>query len=222
MKISKTLAATAALSMALTLSACSNDDNKAAETSSATSSSSQANAQAPMPTAADLNAIVAIVTDPNAPIEEKQQTLQGEDVDPALFDQLVRSKQESGAEIVVVDPVLPGYTPNSVFATVNVTLPNNDPQVADDVEFVFEDGRWKLTRRWACTLLKFSVPQEQMPQMCLAEAAPPVNPPADAPAPAPEAEAPAPEAPAAPEVPAPEPPAAPAPEAEAPAPAPAQ
>ncbi|AZA11756.1 hypothetical protein [Corynebacterium gerontici] len=219
MKIAKTFAVSAAVSMALTLAACSNDDNKAAETSSSSaSSSSQADAQAPMPTAADLNAIVAIVTDPNAPIEEKQQTLQGEDVDPVLFDQLVRSKQESGAEIVVVDPVLPGYTPNSVFATVNVNLPESDPQVADDVEFVYEDGRWKLTRRWACTLLKFSVPQEQMPQMCLAEAAPPVNPPADAAQPAPEGEQPAPDAP-----PAPEAPEAPAPDAPAPdAPAPAQ
>ncbi|WP_123959923.1 hypothetical protein [Corynebacterium pseudopelargi] len=213
MKLSKTLAATAALSMALTMAACSNDDDKEAESSSSSTSSSKAAAQAEMPTAADLNAIVAVATDPNAPIEEKQQTVQGSNVDPALFEVLTRSKQESGAEFIVVDPVLPGYAPNSVLATVNVNIPEQEPQTADNVEFIFEDGRWKLSQDWACTLLKNSVPADQVPPMCIDEPAPPAPVEGEAPAPeAPAADAPAPEAPPA-DAPAPE---APAPEAPAP------
>lgn len=202
----------AAAGLSLTLAACSDNDSQSEETStSATSSSESAVAQ--MPTAAELNAVLATAVDSAAPMEQRVTTVQGgESVDPALFDTLSASQIESGAQFQVVDPVLPGYTPDSVLTTVNFTLPDREPQVAENVEFVNENGTWKLSQSWACTLVTNTVAPEQVPAMCQDPAAPaPVEE-------APVEQAPMPEAPVE-EFPAPEAPVEQAPVEEAPAPA---
>lgn len=180
--------------------------SSSAATSSSQASSAATSASAPQPTAEDLNAVLAIATDPNASVEDKIKTVEGGETAPELFETMTRSKQESGADFQVMPPVLPGYTPNSVLATVNFTLPDREPQVADNVEFIYEENTWKLSKTWACTLITNTVPPEQVPQMCQGDVPAPVPPPAGeppaAPAPAPgevppaEAPAPAPEAPA--------------------------
>ena len=53
-------------------------------------------------------------------------------------------------------------------------------QTADQVEFVYENGTWKLSKAWACTLIQNTVPPEQVPEMCADTGAG-----ASAPAPAP-------------------------------------
>ncbi|WJZ03133.1 hypothetical protein CFREI_09275 [Corynebacterium freiburgense] len=204
---------------AFTLSACGSlpgnipflggdsETSKTSAASSSASSSAASSANAPQPTADDLNAVLAVATNPDASVEEKIRTVQGGEAAPELFETMTRSKQESGADFQVVPPVLPGYTPNSVLATVNFTLPDREPQVADNVEFIFEDNTWKLSQTWACTLITNTVPPEQVPPMCHGDVPAPVPPPADAPPPP----APAPGEPGA-EVPPPppaEPPAAP-------------
>lgn len=212
----------------LVLASCSGhaENNNAAPSSQASSApSSSAQAAPALPSAADLNAVLNGATDPNLPIDKKVNTVQGGQQAPELFETMTKSKQESGANFTVVDPVLPGYTPSSVLATVNFTLPDREPQVAENVEFINENGTWKLSQSWACTLISNTVAPEQVPPMCHASAAPAPGP-APAPgAPAPGAPAPAPEpgAPApAPGAPAPAPaPGAPAPAPGAPAPAPA-
>lgn len=173
MKFSKTAAAACALAAACSLSACSGDDAKTdnpTTSSVAKSSGSASHAEAAQPTAAELNKILAVATDPNAPVEQKVKTVQGAETAPQLFETMTKSKQESGANFEVVDPVLPGYTPNSVLATVNFTLPDRPSQVADSVEFVNEDGAWKLSRTWACTLITNTVAPEKVPAMCQSEA----------------------------------------------------
>lgn len=171
MKLSTKVSKVAAVSMiaaALSLTACGNDDQPANKGTSATSAKSAPSkgAGAAQPTAAELNAVLAKATDPAAPVAEKTKTVQKGESAPELFETMTKSKKESGADFQVVDPILPGYTPNSVLATVNFTIPNREPQAAENVEFVFEEGNWKLSQSWACTLIKNTVTPDQVPAMC--------------------------------------------------------
>lgn len=166
MKLRTFGAVLATVGMSLSLAACSEDGADTAEQSTAATTSTQSAAVA-MPTAAELNSILATATDPAAPMEQRVTTVQGgESVDPSLFDTLSTSQVESGAQFHVVDPVLPGYTPDSVLTTVNFTLPDREPQVAENVEFINENGQWKLSQSWACTLVTNTVAPEQVPAMC--------------------------------------------------------
>ncbi|MDO5454585.1 MAG: hypothetical protein Q4F37_06290 [Corynebacterium sp.] len=170
MKLTKLTALVAAVAASTALAACGDDagseDTTTAEATSETTATETAVAE--MPAATDLNEVLTTATDPEAPIEERRQTVQGgETVDQELFDTMVASQQESGAQFQVVDPVLPGYTPDSVLTTVNFTLPDMEPQVAENVEFVYEDDRWKLSQSWACTLVTNTVAPEQVPTMCV-------------------------------------------------------
>lgn len=185
MKYPKIIAATAAV---LTLTACANGaetesesgagagDDTAQTSAPAGEGAATSGSDAPagqgagvaseQPSAADLNAVLAKATDPGVPQEEKVNTVQGGESAPELFETMAASKAESGAEFTVVDPVLPGYTPDSVLATVNFTVPNEPAQTAENVEFIFENGNWKLSQTWACTLIKNTVTPDQVPQMC--------------------------------------------------------
>lgn len=189
MNAHKLVAAVAAVGMSLTLAACSNDDAAENEGTSASeqTSAQQAAPVAELPSADELNAVLARATDSNLPIGERTNTVQGGETVPELFDVMAQSQQESGANFQVVDPILPGYGPNTVLATVNFTQPEQQSsQQAEDVEFVFEDGQWKLSQEWACTLVSNTLPPEQLPQMCQAPA--PADAPAEAPAEAPDPE----------------------------------
>lgn len=212
----KSIAVAAALSATLTIAACGNDDSSD-KTSESTSASETAPA-VPAPTAAELQEVLLRAVDPEVPTDQKLDTVVGGEEAPEIFDSLTQARQESGAELSVVDPVLPAFTPGNYVATVNLTLPEQEPVVMNDVEFVNQDGHWKLDQRWACTLVQNVLP-DQVPEQCHSV----LNP--DAPAPeaepvpeeaAAEEEAPAPEE--APAEPAPE--EAPAAEEAAPAPAP--
>lgn len=168
MKFSTTIAAATLLTVSLGLAGCSGDDKPATgsgSTAAATKSASKS-AGAPTPTAADLNAILTKASDPAISTNEKTQTVQNGESAPEIFDTMAKSKQESGANFQVVDPILPGYTPDSVLATVNFTIPNRAPQTAENVEFIHENGTWKLSQSWACTLIKNTVAPEQVPPMC--------------------------------------------------------
>ena len=56
--------------------------------------------------------------------------------------------------------------PNEVLAAVNFTQPDQGPSVAENVSFVHEEGTWKLSQSWACTLIRNTVTPEQVPAMC--------------------------------------------------------
>lgn len=170
MKLSKITAATAVLAAGLSLVACGNGEEETDTGSSTTAASSSATAAAPeLPSAADLNEVIAVASDPNLPTEQKVYTVQGGETAPELFETMALSKQESGADFQVVDPVLPGFTPDSVLATVNFSLPERDPQVAENVEFIYEEDTWKLSQSWACSLITNTVDPAQVPEMCLAQ-----------------------------------------------------
>lgn len=178
-KTRKFVAIVSAFGAAVTLAACSSDDSASNETSgTAVSSGAEQAPAAEMPTAAELNEILARATNPELPMEERTRTVQGGENAVEIFDVMTQAKNESGADFQVVEPILPGYTPTEVLAAVNFTQPDQGPTTAENVSFVFEDGTWKLSQSWACTLIRNTVAPEQVPAMCEAET------PEEAPAPA--------------------------------------
>jgi hypothetical protein len=219
----KILAAVTALGAGLSLAACSSDDDGGDDKAPAETTAQAA----ALPTSAELSEILNRAVDPNLPADQKADTVQGGDQATELFDVMTQSKQESGADFQIVDPVLPGVLPDTVQVSMNLIIPEREPQPVNGVEFVKEGDQWKLSTAWACTLIQ-NVAPDKVPPLCANADNPPAPEQAPAPegAPAPEdapapADAPAPEgAPAPEDAPAPEeaPADAPAPE-EAPAPA---
>lgn len=193
MNAPKFAVATLSFGLALGLAGCASDDATTVEETTATTSAAVETQAAPaapaaqLPTAEELNAVLQRAADPNLPIEERMHTVQGGETAPELFDVMSQSQAESGANFQVVKPVLPDFEPNQVLASVNLTAPDTEPTLINDVTFVFENGQWKLSQQWACNLVSSTLPPEQVPAMCVANA--PVAPqpvdPAPAPAPAP-------------------------------------
>ncbi|SER38419.1 hypothetical protein [Corynebacterium cystitidis] len=216
MKLNKICAIVATVGMAVGMVACSGDKTENGEATGAETVASNAaedaaaqESPAPeLPSAAELNEVLSRATNPELPMEERVKTVQGGETAPELFDTMTLSKQESGANFQVVDPVLPGYSANSVLATVNFTQPDQPTQLAENVEFVYENGTWKLSQSWACTLITNTVTPDQVPAMCHAGAPAPEDPAAPAQPPAAPAQPPA--APAQPPAAPAQPPAAPA------------
>ncbi|WP_314343166.1 hypothetical protein [Corynebacterium variabile] len=197
----RTIAAALAVSAALvvTVTACSSDGDEDAPTSSATSAPTTTQAQAPLPSAAELGDLLNRALDPALPVEEKAGTVQDGAEAGELFDQMTRAAQDSGATFAVVDPVLPGDTPEIALATATLTLPEQEPITVDNAEFVKQDGEWKISRAWACTLVGQVAEggEENLPAFCGGDPAPAPEAqeevPAEDPAPVEEAPAPAPE-----------------------------
>ncbi|RSZ62741.1 hypothetical protein EAH68_09210 [Corynebacterium hylobatis] len=187
MKLSKITAFVATLGAALALTACASDEDNGttATTATATTEATTSAASPALPTADELNTILARATDPTVPLEEKVNTVQNGEQAPELFEVMAASQAESGAQFQVVNPVLPGYTPDSVLASVNFILPENEAQPAENVEFIYENETWKLSQSWACTLITNTVSPEQVPEMCLDFSPAPAEDPAEAPAEAP-------------------------------------
>lgn len=173
MKAQRFAAALAAAGLALGLTACSDDAAENTDESTAPAEQASATEAAPaaeMPTADELNAVLQRAADPNLPVAERANTVQGGETTPELFDLMSQSQQESGANFQVVPPVLPDFEPNQVLAAVNLTAPGEEPTLINDVNFVFEDGHWKLSQRWACNLVSGTLPADQVPAMCAASA----------------------------------------------------
>lgn len=222
---------------ALGLAACGGGNTAAPTTESKTSSSAEPVIM--LPTRAELNDVLARLINPDLPIEEKALTIEDGDTAGDFFDIVTNSANEQEISFDVIDPITPGFTTKQAVAGVNILRPEEDPMLVDQVDFIYRDGRWMLSKEWACNLASTLDP-EHKPGFCLAPGETPPPPPEseeeapveeapveEAPAPVEEpAPAPAPEPPAE-EVPppAPEPPAEevppPAP-ALAPAPAPAE
>ena len=170
MKSFKLSAAVVALGAATALAACSSSEDADTENSTAAKPSGETSASqvasTEMPTVEQLNEILTKAADPNVPQEEKVKLVQGSETAPELFDVMAQSQAESGATFEVVDPVVPGLMPDSALATVNINTPDGQQQTADQVEFINEDGSWKLSQSWACVLVTNIVPPEEVPEMC--------------------------------------------------------
>ncbi|HIW92314.1 MAG TPA: hypothetical protein H9870_11715 [Candidatus Corynebacterium avicola] len=199
MKSTRLFAAAVAVTAGLSLAACSSDDDSDSNGSGdSTGTTATENAQeVEQPTAEELQGILDKAVDPALPTEEKVDSVEGGEEAAELFDVMTQSKEESGATFSVVDPVLPGVTQLEAKATMEMVLPDNEePVVIDGVQFVNDNGQWKLQRQWACTLVQ-NVAPDKLPALCDDVAAEQDAPAGEAPAEgAPAEEAPA-EAPAA-------------------------
>jgi len=200
----RTIAAALAVSAALVVTACSSDGDEDAPTSSATSAPTTTEQQDALPTAAELGDLLNRALDPELPVEEKAGTVQDGAEAGELFAQMTQAAQDSGATFAVVDPVLPGDTPEIALATATLTLPEQEPITVDNAEFVKQDGEWKISRAWACTLVGQVAEggEENLPVFCGGDPAPAPEAqeevPAEEPAPVEEAPAPGPAPEAAP------------------------
>ena len=224
-----TVAAMASVS-ALGLVACGGGNTAAPTTESKTSSSAEPVIM--LPTRAELNDVLARLINPDLPIEEKALTIEDGDTAGDFFDIVTHSANEQEISFDVIDPVTPGFTTKQAVAGVNILRPEEDPMLVEQVDFIHRDGRWMLSKEWACNLASTLDP-EHKPGFCLAPGETPPPPPEpeeeetpveeapveESPAPAPEPEAPEPEAPVE-EVPPPPPPAPEPPAEEAPPPPP--
>lgn len=199
MKSLKILATVTALGAGLSLAACSSDDDNSDDNPTAESTTQAA----ALPTSAELSEILNRAVDPNVPSDQKADTVQGGEQALELFDIMTDSKRDSGADFQIIDPVLPGVLPETVSVSMNLIIPDREPQPVNGVEFVKEGDQWKLSTAWACTLIQ-NVAPDKVPPLCADTDAAPAAP-ADGEDAAPEGDAaPAPEdAPAEEQAPAP-------------------
>lgn len=158
-------ACTLCLGMVGALSACSDTDADS-ESAGVSEAASQSVPAPTLPSAADLNAVLAQASDPALPDDKKAQAVQGGEEAVNVFQIMTQYKQESGAQFTVVDPVLPGVVPNTVLATVEFARPGRPTQTTDNVDFVYENGRWKLSKSWACVVVTNTLPPDQIPPSC--------------------------------------------------------
>ncbi|WP_433716440.1 hypothetical protein ACQP2U_12105 [Nocardia sp. CA-084685] len=138
---------------ALGMTACSDDkDSKpAAKTSTSAKASAGASSNTnlpPTPTPAELNAQLQRALDPSVPNSEKLDGVQGAQADPELPNRLAEAAKNANVTITVTDVTTFG---DSVNAKAKVVL--NGQENIVDVPFVAEDGKWKIQKAWACTML---------------------------------------------------------------------
>lgn len=152
---SRALVAGMAIAAALTMSACSSDDNKADSTSSkptATSSASSAT-QDPnlpaIPTAEELNAQLQRAFDPAVPLADKIDMVQGAEQDPELINRVADAAKAAGIVVTVTNVTDLGSGQLNADATFLVNGQSN-PAV---VPFVAENGKWKVQKGWACQIV---------------------------------------------------------------------
>jgi hypothetical protein len=142
-----------AIAATLSMTACGSDNKKDTAAPPRTTTSAKASASAsanlpPVPTVADLNAALQKALDPSIPSSEKLDMVQGVQADPELPNRLAQAAAGANVQVAVTDVTSFG---DSVNAKANFTI-NGQTNVVD-VPFVAEDGKWKVQKTWACTIL---------------------------------------------------------------------
>lgn len=151
----KTLVAGVAVAAALTLGACSSGGDEPTKTSTKTATTTAAaEAEFPAaPSAAELNAMLAKGLDPATPEAEKVTLVQDGESDPGLFGQVAAAATAANAKVTVVDPILDNGD-GTLTATVNMDIGGQvNPGTAG---FVVENGQWKLSKEYACNIVKLA------------------------------------------------------------------
>ncbi|MFZ2175698.1 MAG: hypothetical protein WAW17_17000 [Rhodococcus sp. (in: high G+C Gram-positive bacteria)] len=145
-----------AISAVLALSGCGSNDSDTAATTSTTTTTTETAPPLKLPTAAELNALLAKGMDPATPIEEKVAMVGGSDQDPELINQVAAAAQKSGAQVQVLDPVIDNGD-GTASAQLQLTLngevqPNGIPAIFIPAA----NGTWKLSKATACTIVSFA------------------------------------------------------------------
>ncbi|MCK0092886.1 hypothetical protein HCA61_02900 [Rhodococcus sp. HNM0563] len=161
MKLRKITVATVALAAALTMTACSSDDGGSTETTAAnstvetTTSEAAASDYPPVPTVEELQTMLDQAFDGSIPAEEKQNLVQGAELDPTLIDQVAAAAQQAGAKVTIIDI----NDNEDGTATAGIETAIGDQVSTGTVMFVAEDGYWKLSQDNACAIVSLAALQ---------------------------------------------------------------
>ncbi|MFT3715434.1 MAG: hypothetical protein QM774_05655 [Gordonia sp. (in: high G+C Gram-positive bacteria)] len=128
-------------------------------TSSAAASSAPANSldaeltnKSKRPSVDALNEMLQEALDPKIPAKDKTDLVEGSEVDPSLFNQLVKAAKENpDVTYKIKRPITPDG-PGKAKVKVEVKLPDNPPTKMD-AGIVYDNGRWKLSKDTVCPLL---------------------------------------------------------------------
>lgn len=142
--------------------ACGSDDSndlpvvtsKASTTAAAASGSAEDQLTDPdkRPSVEALNTMLQEALDPDIPAKDKTQLVQGSEVDPDLFKELVKAKEENPDVTYQIKKPVVGNGPKRASVKVEVKIPDNPPTKLD-ASIVYDNGRWKLSKDTVCPLL---------------------------------------------------------------------
>lgn len=104
------------------------------------------------PSVEALNDMLQQALDPDIPAKQKTQLVEGSEVDPSLFTQLVKAKEENPDVTYKIKKPVVGNGPKRASVKVEVKIPDNPPTKLD-ASIVFDNGRWKLSKETVCPLL---------------------------------------------------------------------
>jgi hypothetical protein len=160
LKLRKITVATVALAAALTMTACSSDDGGSTETTAATSTAATTSEAAasdypPVPTVEELQTMLDQAFDGSIPAEEKQNLVQGAELDPTLIYQVAAAAQQAGATVTIIDI----NDNEDGTATAGIETAIGDQVSTGTVMFVAEDGYWKLSQDNACAIVSLAALQ---------------------------------------------------------------
>ncbi|WP_433607945.1 hypothetical protein [Prescottella agglutinans] len=135
--------------------ACSDGEGEELPTRPPSTSTTTAPSQPPIPapTTAELNASLLRAFDETVPAADKVTLVQGAEADPQLIDQVVAAAKANKASAQVTDVTDLGD--GRVAATVVMTL-DGQPVPESIVNFVAEDGVWKLSKDNACGIVSMA------------------------------------------------------------------
>lgn len=126
--------------------------SSSSEVSGDTSYEAQVTDPKKRPTVEVLNEMLQTALDPKVPAKDKTDLVEGSEVDPALFNQLVKLKKENPDVTYEIKKPIKSNGPKRANFNVMVTLPGNAPTpIAASI--VYDDGRWKLSKQTVCPLL---------------------------------------------------------------------
>ena len=150
MSLRRTIAAVSLSAFALGgLAACGGDDNDGRETAPAPTTSSQQ--AAAVPTAEELTVLLDQASDPNVPVEEKVNLVEGGAEAPEIFDQIAALKEQQGASVVITG-VAEGDIPGTLIANAVINQPGQEP-INVQAQFINQGGNWMLQKAFACALI---------------------------------------------------------------------
>ncbi|MFT4086472.1 MAG: hypothetical protein QM658_04850 [Gordonia sp. (in: high G+C Gram-positive bacteria)] len=104
------------------------------------------------PTVDVLNEMLQKALDPKIPAKDKTDLVEDSEVDPNLFNQLVKVAKENPDVTYKIKKPITGAGPHKANVKVEVKLPDNPPTKID-ASIVYQDGRWKLSKSTVCPLL---------------------------------------------------------------------
>ncbi len=103
-----------------------------------------------VPSSEELTALLTRMIDPTVPDAEKVPDIQGIEDDPGLPNRIAESPRRNGTRIGITITSA-RLAPPGMLAEGTFTIDTIPPQPII-VNFVAEDGRWKIEKAWACQM----------------------------------------------------------------------